>query len=180
MGQESCDGFLAVPIQACDRSADAFLDEQISFAADTSSTSAIWIRRFEGAMKKIAYILLFLGSVSFAQLLSASTTTKPVVSAKNNPPDSPSQIFKTAPEVAASPDHPLPNHAFPVRDVKGLLLTCIAPEIDSNPDTDLFKSCTLAPGRTLDDVMHTFIGAMHFLQKEAIKESADLSNGSQK
>ena len=131
-------------------------------------------------MKRFAFILLFLGSVSFARLLAASTTTTPVVSAKNHAPEAPSQIFDAAPATVANSDHPLPSHLFPVRDMKGLLLTCIAPEIDTNPDTDLFKSCTLAPGRTLDDVMHTFIGAMHFLQKEAIKESANLPSGNQK
>jgi hypothetical protein len=39
---------------------------------------------------------------------------------------------------------------------EGLLLTCIAPKINTNADTDVFKSCTLA-ARTLDDVMHTFV-----------------------
>jgi hypothetical protein len=54
-----------------------------------------------------------------------------------------------------------------------LLLTCIAPEIDTNPDTDVFHDCTLAPGRTLDDVMHTFIGAIHFVQNQQIKERSE-------
>jgi hypothetical protein len=57
-----------------------------------------------------------------------------------------------------------------VTDEKGLVLTCIAPEIDTNPDTDLFKSCTLAPGRTLDDVMHTFVQGIHYEQSQHQKE----------
>jgi hypothetical protein len=57
-----------------------------------------------------------------------------------------------------------------VSDVKGPVLTCIAPEIDTNVDTDLFKSCTLAPGRTLDDVMHTFIQGIHYEQSQFEKE----------
>jgi hypothetical protein len=57
-----------------------------------------------------------------------------------------------------------------VNDEKGLLLTCIAPEIDTNTDTDAFKSCTLAPGRTLDDVMHTFVQGIHYEQGQHQKE----------
>jgi hypothetical protein len=60
-----------------------------------------------------------------------------------------------------------------VNDEKGLLLSCIAPQIESNPDTDVFNNCTLAPGRTLDDVMHTFVGALHVVQNEQIKERAE-------
>jgi hypothetical protein len=57
-----------------------------------------------------------------------------------------------------------------VNDEQGLLLTCIAPEIETNPDTDVFKSCTLAPGRTLDDVMHTFVQGIHYEQSQHQKE----------
>ena len=68
--------------------------------------------------------------------------------------------------IHASPD----DFIFTVNDEKGLLLSCIAPEIDTNADTDLFKSCTLAPGRTLDDVMHTFIQGVHYEQSQHEKE----------
>ena len=61
-------------------------------------------------------------------------------------------------------------------DVKWLLLTCVAPEIETNSDTDEFKNCTLAPGRTLDDVMHTFVSAIHAEQRRQAEERA----GSQK
>jgi hypothetical protein len=57
-----------------------------------------------------------------------------------------------------------------VSDVKGLVVTCVAPEIDTNADTDLFKGCTLAPGRTLDDVMHTFIQGIHYEQSQHARE----------
>jgi hypothetical protein len=63
-----------------------------------------------------------------------------------------------------------PSHLFKVSDEKGLLLTCIAPEIDTNTDSDVFKSCALAPGRTLDDVMHTFVQGIHYEQSEHQKE----------
>ena len=68
------------------------------------------------------------------------------------------------------------RHLFPVRDEKGLLLTCIAPEMDTNKDTDVFNNCSLAPGRTLDDVMHSFIKAFHQEKKQQAEEHA----GSQK
>jgi hypothetical protein len=57
-----------------------------------------------------------------------------------------------------------------VNDEKGLVLTCIAPEIDTNADTDVFKSCTLAPDRTLDDVMHIFVQGIHYEQSQHQKE----------
>jgi hypothetical protein len=59
---------------------------------------------------------------------------------------------------------------YPVIDEQGLLLTCIAPEIETNSETDVFKNCTLAPGRTLDDVMHSFIGAIHAEQRRQAEE----------
>jgi len=89
-------------------------------------------------------------------------------------------------EVAKAASQPTPTalsaaHAsvtrqlFPVQDEKGLLLTCVAPEIETNKDTDVFKDCTLAPGRTLDDVMHSFIGAMHEEQRKHASEHSEAS-----
>jgi hypothetical protein len=65
------------------------------------------------------------------------------------------------------------GRTFVVNDEQGLLLTCVAPELDTNPDTDIFKGCTLAPGRTLDEVMHTFMQAFHYVQDEQAKERAE-------
>ena len=59
---------------------------------------------------------------------------------------------------------------YPVIDERGLLLTCIAPEIETDSETDVFKNCTLAPGRTLDEVMHSFIGAIHAEQRRQAAE----------
>jgi hypothetical protein len=67
---------------------------------------------------------------------------------------------------------------FPVQDEKGLLLTCVAPEIETNKDTDIFKNCTLAPGRTLDDVMHSFISAIHEEQRKEAQEHAGANKDS--
>ena len=68
------------------------------------------------------------------------------------------------------PDLAVVRHRYPVIDEQGLLLTCIAPEIETDSETDVFKNCTLAPGRTLDDVMHSFIGAIHAEQRRQAEE----------
>ena len=70
---------------------------------------------------------------------------------------------------------------YPVIDEQGLLLTCIAPEIETNSETEVFKNCTLAPGRTLDDVMHSFIGAIHAEQcRQAEEHTAAKKQGNDK
>jgi hypothetical protein len=99
----------------------------------------------------------------------ASTGSKPT-SAREN------ELSKTPPATLSAPGLPAARHRFPVMDEKGLLLTCIAPEIETNSETDVFKNCTLAPGRTLDDVMHTFVSAIHAEQRRQAEEHA----GSQK
>ncbi|HUD13814.1 MAG TPA: hypothetical protein VMQ56_09180 [Terracidiphilus sp.] len=99
----------------------------------------------------------------------ASTSTMPA-SARVN------EVSKAPPATLSAPDLPTARHRFPVMDEKGLLLTCVAPEIETNSDTDEFKNCTLAPGRTLDDVMHTFVSAIHAEQRRQAEERA----GSQK
>jgi hypothetical protein len=58
-------------------------------------------------------------------------------------------------------------------DEKGLLLTCVAPELDKDKETDVFKDCTLAPGRTLDEVMHSFVQGIHEEQRLRLKEHAE-------
>ena len=83
------------------------------------------------------------------------------------------QIIEPSPDSPSATGSTSRRHLFPVNDAKGLLLTCIAPEIETNTDTDLFTDCTLAPGRTLDDVMHSFVAALHYVQKEQMKERAE-------
>lgn len=82
------------------------------------------------------------------------------------------EIVKPTPPALAPKDSPRTRHLFHVNDEKGLLLSCIAPEIETNSETDNFKSCTLAPGRTLDDVMHSFVRGIHEEQREQLKEHA--------
>jgi len=125
-------------------------------------------------MRTLLAILALLASITFApQQASASTPPSTLAGAKPSSQPSTQPQLATANPATASVNGPATNsHTFEVNDQKGLLLTCIAPELDTNPDTDVFKSCTLAPGRTLDDVMHTFIGAIHFEQNQQAKERA--------
>jgi hypothetical protein len=88
-----------------------------------------------------------------------------------------SRVATPAPAYLATEGSPAARHVFPVNDEKGLLLTCVAPEIDTNKDTDVFKDCTLAPGRSLDDVMHSFIGAMHEEDRKLVKLQAQSEKG---
>jgi hypothetical protein len=78
------------------------------------------------------------------------------------------ELSKPTPRALSDSRSPVARHLFPVRDENGsLLLSCVAPEMDSNSDTDVFKNCTLAPGRTLDDLMHSFIKAVHQEQHQS-------------
>jgi hypothetical protein len=119
-------------------------------------------------------------SLSIA-LASAPATASATVSTSASARRS-SELAKEASQAtpaALSAAHSSVTHQlFPVQDEKGLLLTCVAPEIETNKDTDVFKDCTLAPGRTLDDVMHSFIGAMHEEQRKQAREHAETNKDS--
>ncbi|MGD0940675.1 MAG: hypothetical protein ABR905_13305 [Terracidiphilus sp.] len=114
-------------------------------------------------------------SITFATIQTAASTHAPASVGTKKTPESatqPKQIKTTKPAESTATSSQS-THLFPVNDSKGLLLTCIAPEIDTNPDTDVFQDCALAPGRTLDDVMHTFVGAIHLVQHQQIKERSE-------
>lgn len=83
------------------------------------------------------------------------------------------EVSRPGPAALVALDTPAARHLFPVSDEKGLLLSCIAPEMDSNSETDVFKNCTLAPGRTLDDVMHSFVRGIHEEQRQHLGDRAD-------
>jgi hypothetical protein len=120
-------------------------------------------------MKRQPAFLLFAVFVALtAAQTSASTPAAASPGAKSPAAAPPTQLLKPVPATDTAPFKP--THAFTVNDEKGLVLTCIAPEIETNPNTDLFKSCALAPGRTLDDVMHTFIQGIHYEQSEHQRE----------
>ena len=118
-------------------------------------------------MKRHTALLSLAVFIAFAAVEASASTPAPALSGMKTPEAAPrTQSLKSAP--AAAPANP--SHQFAVNDEKGLLLTCIAPEIDTNPETDVFKSCALAPGRSLDDVMHTFVQGIHYVQSQHQKE----------
>jgi hypothetical protein len=126
-------------------------------------------------MRQYAALLVIAISIAFT---GAKTHASPLAPAagvvkSSSEPATPTKLVAATPAPASDSHPPAGNHAFQVNDVKGLLLSCVAPQIDTDPDTDLFNSCALAPGRTLDDVMHTFIQAIHFVQNKQVKERAE-------
>jgi hypothetical protein len=65
----------------------------------------------------------------------------------------------------STPPKPIPSNTilnFTVMDVKGVLLTCAKQQVD----TDTLSGCTLAPGRTLDDLMTSIVQTIHAEQKK--------------
>jgi len=126
-------------------------------------------------MKKLATLSVLAVSVALAPMLASASPLSPTPVAAKQASDTATQtqLLKAAPASSPTPDSARKSLAFQVNDVKGLMLTCIAPQLDTDPNTDIFNGCTLAPGRTLDDVMHTFIQAIHFIQNEQLKERAE-------
>jgi len=121
-------------------------------------------------MRTLAVLLSLAVCASAFSAHAASATVSP--STTRNTPGPEATTLK---DHALHPAAPLLSRSrvFPVNDEKGLLLTCIAPEIVANPNTDMFEDCTLAPGRTLNEVMHSFVGAMHAEQKQHEQERSD-------
>lgn len=125
-------------------------------------------------MKRHTALLSLAVFIAFAAVQTSATTPTPTLSGTKTPEAAPrTQSLKSDPAAVSATGSANPSHLFAVNDAKGLLLTCIAPQLDTDPNTDIFNGCTLAPGRTLDDVMHTFIQAIHFIQNEQLKERAE-------
>jgi hypothetical protein len=126
-------------------------------------------------MKKLAAVLALVVFLTLAPELAYASTPDLTSERATMTSESTTQthIFKTTPAAASAKGSPNTDKTFRVNDEKGLLMTCIAPQIDTNPDTDIFNNCALAPGRTLEDMMHTFIQAIHFVQDQQAKERAE-------
>lgn len=128
------------------------------------------------SMKRPAALLPLAAFIVFTAVEASASTPLPTAPrTQASEAGSQTQIVKSVPvaEGAAASTGPLKSHLFTVNDAKGLVLTCTAPELETNIDTDVFKSCTLAPGRTLDDVMHIFVQGIHFEQSQHAKERAE-------
>src|SRR5208282_6493636 len=101
-------------------------------------------------MKRHAALLPLAVFIAFAAVETSASTPAPALLGTKTPDSAPqTQLLKLTAAAASATGSANPSHLFTVNDEKGLLLSCIAPEIDTNTDTDVFKSCTLAPGRTL-------------------------------
>ena len=110
-------------------------------------------------MKRAATLLALAVLLAFsAKQMAASTgTTQPLKAA-------PADNLKPVPPVPAAPPNTVLN--FTVTDVHGVLLTCAKQQID----TDTLSGCTLAPGRTLDDLMTSIVQTIRAQQKQANAE----------
>jgi len=108
------------------------------------------------------------GAVTAARRL---TTAKSPVTGNELAAPTPREL-----SVAASA---MAQHRYQVRDEKGPLMSCVAPEMDVNSETDVFKNCTLAPGRSLDDFMHSVIKAIHQEQQQKAGSDEDPKQTSQ-
>jgi len=109
-------------------------------------------------MKGHAALLPLAVSIIFAATqANASTPALTLLGTRTPDPAPQTPSLKSTPAAESATGPAKPTHLYTVNDEKGLLLTCVAPEIDTNADTDVFKNCALAPGRTLDDLMHTFV-----------------------
>jgi hypothetical protein len=108
-------------------------------------------------MKRAATLLALAVLLAFsARQVAASTGTTPPLKAPS------ANNLKPVPPAVP------PNTAlnFTVADVHGLLLTCAKQQLD----TDTFSGCTLAPGRTLDDLMTTIVQAIRAEQQKVSAE----------
>jgi hypothetical protein len=126
-------------------------------------------------MKKLAAVLALVVFFTLAPELAHASipTLTPASATMTSEPSTQSRLLKAPPADASAKGSANTDKTFRVNDEKGLLMTCIAPQIDTNPDTDIFNNCALAPGRTLEDLMHTFIQAIHFVQNQQAKERAE-------
>jgi hypothetical protein len=130
------------------------------------------IMKVHGALVSLAVSFALVG----AQALALPAVSTAASARQTNPAEK--KISGAPPASLSAPSSPAARHLFPVRDEKGLLLSCIAPELDTNKDTDVFNNCSLAPGRTLDDVMHSFIKAFHQEQKQQAEDHAAVQKDS--
>ncbi len=121
-------------------------------------------------MRHAALLSLAVFLAFAAAQTSASAMTPTLLAARTHEPGPQAQSLRSAQPAASATGSAKPSDLFTVKDEKGLLLTCIAPKIDTDTQSDVFKSCTLAPGRNLDDVMHTFVQAIHYEQDQHQKE----------
>jgi hypothetical protein len=126
--------------------------EQLAPSAESSTGIPAQASR-KVIMKRAALLLALAVILAFsARQMAASTGSTPPLTA------APAGNLKATPPSAAPANAAL---NFTVADAKGLLLTCARQQVD----TDTFSGCTLAPGRTLDDLMTSIVQAIRAEQQ---------------
>jgi hypothetical protein len=125
----------------------------------------------EGAMRNRGGLLTLVVCLGFAAASTAVSATTSTWMGTKKTAEAEARLMKAP--LPSSSGSASKSHLFPINDEKGLLLTCSAPDIDINANTDLFEDCTLAPGRTLNDVVHSFVGAMHAEEKQRTQERTE-------
>jgi len=104
-------------------------------------------------MKRTATLLLPAIAMAFYSAPVTASTPKP------------QRTQATAPVAAADKLNTASTNTiynFAVRDATGVLLTCAKQQIDS----DTFSGCTLAPGRTLDDLMTSIVRTIRAVENK--------------
>jgi hypothetical protein len=129
--------------------------EQPAPSAERSTATGILAQARRKVIMKRAATLLTLAVIlaSSAAQMAASTGTTPPLKAI------PAGNLNTAPLKPVASNTVL---NFSVMDLHGVLLTCAKQQVD----TDTFSGCTLAPGRTLDDLMTSIVQTIHAEQQK--------------
>jgi hypothetical protein len=97
-------------------------------------------------------------------VLLAFSAAQMAASTGSAPPLKAAPAGNLKPATPAAPSSTALN--FSVTDVHGVLLTCAKQQLDTNT----FSGCTLAPGRTLDDLMTTIVQAIRAEQQKISAE----------
>jgi hypothetical protein len=110
-------------------------------------------------MKRAATLLTLAVLLAFsARQMAASTgATQPLKAA-------PADNVKPVPPAPVAPPNTILN--FTVNDLHGVLLTCAKQQVD----TGTLSGCTLAPGRTLDDLMTSIVQTIRAEQEKVSAE----------
>jgi hypothetical protein len=131
-------------------------------------------------MKAHAALLSVAVSFALSGVLAAASTPVSPRSDTWKTFNLPTDLHNASPRALSVLSAAIARYRYPMGDEKGLLLTCVAPELDTNNETDVFKNCILAPGRTFDDVVHSFVQGIHAEQRQRMKEHSASKKGSDK
>jgi hypothetical protein len=155
----------------------SFQIELLSYPADTLAIPTGPGRQVEVDMKAHSMLVYLAVFSALACARAGACRAGSTAANSRKAPSMAAAIFAPAPASLRAVGRPADRRLFPVKDDKGLLLSCIAPELGTNSETDKFEDCSLAPGRTLDDVMHSIIKAIHQEQHERVGDDAQTPRG---